>query len=477
MDESYKAVVGLEIHAQLLTNTKLFCGCLNRFGSEPNSNVCPVCLGLPGALPVVNREAVRQGAAAALALGCRINGRSAFARKNYFYPDLPKGYQITQYEEPLSIDGGLPVRTSAGEKTFRIRRLHLEEDAGKTIHDAASSRSLIDLNRCGVPLVEIVGEPVVSDPEEAAESFKAVRRALMYLGICDGNMQEGSLRCDLNVSVRKRGTDGLGTKVELKNLGSFRYVRKALEHEFERQVAVLRRGGTITSETRQWIEKEGRTRPVRIKEKAPDYRYFPEPDLPPLVLDPAWLEEIRAQLPELPWERENRLAGQYGIGRYAAQVLCSHRRIADYFEEVAEKVKDAGRAGNFIMTQVFKDADGDGIRVTFPVSADFSAQIVSLLEDGRITGAVARRVLDKSMKTGQEPANIVRIEGLEKISDEEGIKEMCRQALERSPAEAKKLRQGKRALMRYFIGQVLNISRGKADPGTVKRVLAGLLHE
>lgn len=472
-----EALVGLEVHARLLTKTKLLCACPNRAGDPPNVNVCPVCLGLPGALPTMNREAVRLAVAAALALGGTVHARSLFERKNYFYPDLPKGYQITQHGRPLSLGGAVPLpRSRSGEpRSVPVRQLHLEEDAGKSVHDPASGLTLVDLNRCGAPLVEIVTEPSVLTPEEAAACFKTLRRLLMALGACDGNMQDGSLRCDLNVSIRRAGEQGPGPRVEMKNLNSFRHLVHALRFEVERQAGLAGRGEAVARETRQWVAGEARTATLRAKEEALDYRYLPEPDLPPLDLEPSWVERIRRDLPERPWQRAARFQAAYGLTADKAEALCAHPLTADYFEEVAAAAGHAARAAGFILTHVLRDSDPDGLEVRFPVPAAHAAAIVSMMARGRITSAAARPLMEASAETGEHPDQVVARLGLQRITDEHALERLCLEAIRAHPREAERCRSGRKALLRFFVGRVMEASENRADPGLVKNILGRLL--
>ncbi|MPZ18686.1 MAG: Asp-tRNA(Asn)/Glu-tRNA(Gln) amidotransferase subunit GatB [Luteitalea sp.] len=469
-----EAVIGLEIHAQLRTATKIFCGCSTAFGAPPNSHVCPVCLGLPGALPVLNEAAVEAAMKAALALGCRVSPVSIFARKNYFYPDLPKGYQISQYEEPLAVEGGLTIDGDQASETVRIRRVHLEEDAGKSLHEgfADSARyTYLDYNRAGVPLIEIVTEPDLSTASAAAELFTRLRAILVAIGVNDGNMEAGSLRCDANVSVRPVGSRELGVKVEVKNLNSFKFLQRALEYEVQRQTDAFATGGRIVQETRLFDPASGRTQPMRSKEEAHDYRYFPEPDLPPLVIADAWVERVRARLPELPDQRARRFVSSYGLPEYDARVLTQSMAVADYFERVAVSAP-AKAASNWVMGEVLRRLNADERDIAqLPVAPDALAELIQLVERGRISSSVAKEVFEKMYLSGDRASVIVERDALVQIDDEEAIAAVVRQVTAEHPAAVAQYRGGKPQALGFLVGQVMRRTGGKANPRRVNDLL------
>jgi aspartyl-tRNA(Asn)/glutamyl-tRNA(Gln) amidotransferase subunit B len=463
---TYEAVIGLEIHAQLLTASKVFCSCSTAFGAAPNTHVCPVCLGLPGPLPVLNREAVDLAIRAALALGCRINESSVFARKNYFYPDLPKGYQISQYERPLATGGLL---TGVG-----ITRVHMEEDAGKSIHEGFSDsdrRTYVDFNRSGVPLIEIVTEPHLRSAADAAEFFERLRATLVWLGVNDGNMEEGSLRCDANVSVRPTGATTLGTKVEVKNLNSFRFLQKALEYEIERQVDVVNDGGRIVQETRLWDSTAGRTVGMRSKEEAHDYRYFPEPDLPPLVVEAVRVQTIRERMPELPDARRQRFVTEYGLPQYDAAHLTQSRTLADYFEATIRAGAQAKLASNWIMGELARKLKGMADISANPLPAENLAGLLVLVDRGRISGSMAKDVFETMFTSGRTADDIVKAEGLAQIDDESAIVALINGVLIANADAAVQYRAGKTATFGFLVGQVMKAAAGKANPKRVNELL------
>jgi len=475
----YEAVIGLEVHAQLLTKTKIFCGCSTRFGDAPNANTCPVCLGLPGTLPVLNKRAVELAMQAALALNCTVHEHSRFARKNYFYPDLPKGYQISQYELPLATGGHIEIEISGAKKRIGITRLHLEEDAAKNLHEGfkdSATKGYVDYNRCGSPLSEIVSEPDMRTPEEAYAYLTTLRQILLYTGVSDCNMEEGSLRCDANVSVRLRGAKEFGTKVEVKNLNSFRFLQKALEHEIERHIGVIESGGRILQETRLWHQAEGYTVSMRSKEKAHDYRYFPEPDLLPVHVSPAWREAVRAALPELPETKRNRFVSSYGVSPYDAGVLTSSRELADYFEAVVKAGSSGKAAANWMQTELLRRLNDSGKGITeSPVSAAGLSELIKLVESGKITAAVGKKVFAKMVETGGDATKIVEAEGLGAQVSNDSIEQIAREVIEKNRENVAKFKSGNEGVFKFFVGQVIKATRGQANPQTVNEILKKLL--
>ena len=476
---SFEPVIGLEIHAQLLTETKIFCGCSTAFGAPPNSHVCPVCLGLPGALPVLNQRAVEHAVRTAVALECTVREASLFARKNYFYPDLPKGYQISQYEEPLATEGRVEYLDDGVARRVRILRVHMEEDAGKSIHDGFpdSGRSTyLDFNRSGVPLVEIVTEPDLRSPAEASRFFQRLRGTLLAAGVNDGNMEEGSLRCDANVSVRPRGAEALGVKVEIKNLNSFRFLERALDYEVRRQSEVLESGGAVVQETRLWDVAGGRTVSMRSKEEAHDYRYFPDPDLPPLVLDPDWVAEVRAAMPELPEARKRRFMADHGLPERDAALLADDHELAGFFEETAAAARNPRSAANWIMGPLAHRMKTDGSRVgSVPVTPATLGALIRLVDSGRISNSAARDVFERMAGTGESPDAIVEAEGLSQIGDAGRLEAVVRQALAENPAAVSKYRAGKTGTLGFLVGRVMRATRGRANPQMVNELLKSAL--
>jgi len=471
----YEAVIGLEVHVQLLTRSKIFCSCSTRFGDPPNSNVCPVCLGLPGALPVLNREVLTMAMKAAMALNCAINPRSRFARKNYFYPDLPKGYQISQYDEPLSEDGWIEIEVSGSRKRIGITRVHLEEDAGKSLHEGfpdSERNSYIDLNRSGVPLVEIVSEPDLRTPEEAYDYLTRLKSLLLYLEVSNCNMEEGSLRCDANVSVRQVGASAFGTKTEVKNLNSFRFLQKALEYEIERQIEIVEDGGTIHQETRLWDSREQRTYGMRSKEFAHDYRYFPEPDLLPVVITEEWKEEVRRSLPELPEPRRQRFLREYSLTDYDAAQLTSSRALAAYFEQVAKACGEPKLAANWVLSELLYLLKEANKEITeSPISAQALAELLAAIAKGTISGKMGKEILVEMFATGKTARQIIAEQGLEQIQDTDMIAAVAREIIAANPKQAEQYRKGKTATMGWFVGQVMKATRGQANPQLVQEVL------
>lgn len=477
----YESVIGLEVHVQLATETKAFCACSTRFGDPPNTNVCPVCLGLPGALPVLNKRALELATRAALALHCTVQERSRFARKNYFYPDLAKGYQISQYELPLATGGWLEIEDGEQKKRIGITRLHMEEDAAKNLHEGfadADGYSHIDFNRCGVPLIEIVGEPDLRAPEQAYAYLTNLKQALEYTAVSDCNMEEGSLRCDANVSVRLRGAGKFGTKVEVKNLNSFRYLQHALEYEIERQIGALEAGDTIAQETRLWNVAEGRTESMRSKEFAHDYRYFPDPDLLPVHVSDAWKREILKAIPELPDAKRARFLAVHGITTYDAGVLTANSSLADYFEAVVRAGVTPKAASNWIQTELLRRLNdaAKGISES-PVRPEAFAGLLRAIESNEITGAIGKRVFAKMFETGKPAEEIIASEGLSAITDTESVEKICSEALTKSPDNVAKYRAGNEGVFKFFVGQVMRETGGRANPQTINEILKRLLQQ
>jgi len=469
-------VIGLEVHVQLRTTTKIFCSCSTRFGAAPNSNVCPVCLGLPGALPVLNRKAVDFAVLAAMALECRVNQSSIFARKNYFYPDLPKGYQISQFDKPLAELGWIEIPVASGTKRIGITRLHLEEDAGKSLHEGfagATETTAIDLNRSGVPLIEIVSEPDIASADEAHEYLTRLKEIILYTGVSDCNMEEGSLRVDANVSVRPAGDKQFGTKVEVKNVNSFRFIRESLAFEIQRQIAVLNSGGTVTQETRLYNPNEGRTYSMRSKEQAHDYRYFPEPDLPPLVVDEHWQSEIRANLPELPEARRRRMIAQYGITDYDARVLTATKTFADQFEAAAGAAKNPKRVANLVQSELLGRLNARNLALEqSPISMKGVALSADLVESGAISGKMLKDLYDLSFSRNQDFPVVYEREKPQQITDESAIDKAIDEVIAANPKQLEQYRAGKKTVIAFFIGQVMKATKGQAKPQLVNERLA-----
>jgi aspartyl-tRNA(Asn)/glutamyl-tRNA(Gln) amidotransferase subunit B len=510
---SYETVIGLEVHAQLLTGSKMFCGCAAAFGAEPNTQVCPICLGMPGVLPVVNKRAVEFAIRLGLAMHARIAASSRFARKNYFYPDLPKGYQISQYELPLCEGGWLdiaceatiehharreatierPARVEGQSKRIKLTRAHLEEDAGKNLHDMGNGASHVDLNRAGTPLLEIVSEPDLRSSDEAVAYLKALRELVVYLGICDGNMEEGSFRCDANVSIRPRGSERFETRVELKNINSFRYVKRAIEYEVERQIGVVEGGGRIVQETRLFDPQRGVSVAMRSKEAAHDYRYFPDPDLVPIAAPEAWIAEIRAALPELPEAKRARFVSEYGISPYDATVLTGSQALADYFEAAIRHGAPPKTAANWIMSELLALLNAEGAEIAgredsarsidtgrresalCRVTPKALTALFALVEAGTISGKIAKTVFEEMYKTGAEPDAVVAAKGLVQVSDVDALVAVIDQVIADSPKELAQYRSGKDKLFGFFVGQVMKRTEGKANPGKVNELLKARL--
>jgi aspartyl-tRNA(Asn)/glutamyl-tRNA(Gln) amidotransferase subunit B len=475
----YEAVIGLEVHAQLLTKTKIFCGCSTQFGDAPNVNTCPVCLGLPGTLPVLNKHAVELAMRAALALNCAVHEHSRFARKNYFYPDLPKGYQISQYELPLATGGHIEIEVGGTKKRIGITRLHLEEDAAKNLHEGfkdSATKGYVDYNRCGSPLSEIVSEPDMRTPQEAHAYLTTLRQILLYTGVSDCNMEEGSLRCDANVSVRLRGAPQFGTKVEVKNLNSFRFLQKALEYEIERHVSVIDSGGTISQETRLWNQAESYTVSMRSKEKAHDYRYFPEPDLLPVHVSATWRDAVKNALPELPEAKRVRFVTGYGITAYDADVLTGSQDLADYFEATVKVGAPGKAAANWMQTELLRRLNDSGKEITAsPVSAVRLAELINLVETAKITGAVGKKVFAKMFETGHGATDIVEAEGLGAQVSSDSLEQIASEVIEKNPENVAKFKSGNEGVFKFFVGQVIKATRGQANPQAVNEILKKLL--
>lgn len=472
----FETIIGLEVHAQMLTDTKIFCNCSTKFGGAPNSHTCPVCLGMPGVLPVLNKKVVEYAMMMALATNCTINSSNSFARKNYFYPDLPKGYQISQYAYPLAEHGYVWIETDGKQKKIGITRIHMEEDAGKLIHDENNPFSYVDLNRTGVPLIEIVGEPDIRSPEEAAEYLKRLHEILVYLEICDGNMEEGSFRCDANVSIRPVGQKEFGTRTELKNMNSFRNVQRALEYEVKRQQYLVENGEPIIQETRLWDDAQGATNSMRSKEEAHDYRYFPDPDLVKVVVDEDWIAKIRESLPELPVAKRERFIREYQIPAYDADVLTADKALALYYEDVVRLCGKPKQASNWVMGDVlrFLNEEKRDIRQC-PISAGSLADMINLIEEGTISGKMAKDIVEDMYHTGKPPQDIIREKGLVQITDEGELTETIKAIIDAHPAQLSDYRGGREKLFGFFVGQVMKSTQGKANPQLVNNLLKKML--
>jgi aspartyl-tRNA(Asn)/glutamyl-tRNA(Gln) amidotransferase subunit B len=472
----YEPVIGLEVHVQLLTASKVFCGCANRFGSEPNTNVCPVCLGLPGSLPVLNAKAVEFAVVASLALNCEVRERSIFARKNYFYPDLPKGYQISQYDKPLAEHGWIEVPTAdGGTKKIGITRLHMEEDAGKSLHDGFSdsaTRTYLDLNRCGTPLAEIVSEPDIRTPDEAFEYLTRLKEILLYTAVSDCNMEEGSLRCDANVSVRPRGQEKFGTKAEVKNVNSFRFIRQALEYEIERQIEVIEEGGRVVQETRLWNAHEGRTYSMRSKEQAHDYRYFPEPDLPPLIVTPEFLTAAKAKLPELPEARRKRMIAEYELNPKDAHTLTASREFADKFEAAAKTAKNPRRVANLLLSELGGRLKAVGLELEqSPISMAGLVLAADLLDEEKISSKQMKGLFDIAFEKGEDFPAVYEREKPQQIKDSSAIETMIDEVIAANPRQVEQYRAGKKTMAGFFVGQVMKASKGQANPALLNELV------
>ena len=472
----FETIIGLEVHAQMLTDTKIFCNCSTKFGGAPNSHTCPVCLGMPGVLPVLNKKVVEYAMMMALATNCTINPSNSFARKNYFYPDLPKGYQISQYAYPLAEHGYVWIETDGKQKKIGITRIHMEEDAGKLIHDENNPFSYVDLNRTGVPLIEIVGEPDIRSPEEAAEYLKRLHEILVYLEICDGNMEEGSFRCDANVSIRPVGQKEFGTRTELKNMNSFRNVQRALEYEVKRQQYLVENGEQIIQETRLWDDAQGATNSMRSKEEAHDYRYFPDPDLVKVVVDEDWIAKIRESLPELPVAKRERFIKEYQIPAYDAGVLTADKALALYYEDVVRLCGKPKQASNWVMGDVlrFLNEEKRDIRQC-PISAGSLADMINLIEEGTISGKMAKEIIEDMYKTGKPPQDIIREKGLVQITDEGELTKTIAAIIDAHPGQLADYRGGREKLFGFFVGQVMKATQGKANPQLVNNLLKKML--
>jgi len=467
----YEVVIGLETHAQLLTDSKMFCGCSTKFGAEPNTQTCPVCIGMPGVLPVINKKAIEYVIKTGLAMNCKISSYSRFARKNYFYPDLPKGYQISQYELPLCRDGYIKIITNGAKNKIGITRVHLEEDAGKNIHESANY-SLVDLNRAGVPLMEIVTEPDIHSPQEAVEFIKKLRALLRYLGVCDGNMEQGSLRCDANVSVRLLKQKEFGVKTEIKNMNSFKFIEKALEYEIKRQIKVLKEGGVITQETRLWDPDRGVTESMRSKEEAHDYRYFPEPDLLPIEIDNTWVESIKAKIPELPDAKRDRFIRGYRLPEYDADLLTFERSMADWFEEAVKLGGNPKTVSNWIMVELMRLLNEEGKSIDeCTLKPSQLVEMLRLIDKGVISGKIAKTVFEEMYKTGEFAEVIVREKGLVQITDTAEIEAVIDEVLKNNPGEVERFKAGEGKLIGFFAGQIMKATKGKANPQIVNELL------
>ncbi|MEW6571376.1 MAG: Asp-tRNA(Asn)/Glu-tRNA(Gln) amidotransferase subunit GatB [Nitrospirota bacterium] len=468
----YEAVIGLEVHAQMLTETKIFCGCVTRFGAEPNTQTCPICIGMPGVLPVLNRRALEFAIKTGLAMNCRISRYSRFARKNYFYPDLPKGYQISQYELPVCENGYVEIVVDGNIRRIGITRIHMEEDAGKNIHEGMGSYSFVDLNRAGVPLMEIVSEPDIRSPREAVEYMKKLRTILRYLGVCDGNMEQGSLRCDANVSVRPIGQKEFGVKTEIKNINSFRFVERALDYEIKRQITVIEDGGRILQETRLWDSVTGITEAMRGKEEAHDYRYFPEPDLVPLMLEEKWIDEIKSTLPELPDAKRERFAEVYRLPEGDADLLVSEKELADWYEVAVKLGGQPKVVANWIMGDLMRLLNAENKTIEeCPLKPEQLVGMLKLIDNGTISGKIAKTVFEEMYRTGKDADSVVRQKGLVQISDTRTIEKYIDEVILKHAKEVERFKAGEEKLIGFFVGQVMKLTKGKANPQMVNELL------
>ncbi|MFU8819739.1 MAG: Asp-tRNA(Asn)/Glu-tRNA(Gln) amidotransferase subunit GatB [Desulfurivibrio sp.] len=475
----FETVIGLEVHAQLKTRSKIFCGCSTEFGRPPNSNTCPVCLGLPGVLPVLNRRVVEFAIKLALATDCRINQRNVFARKNYFYPDLPKGYQISQFDLPIAEHGRLAIDLEGKTREIGITRIHMEEDAGKLIHDEREPVSYVDLNRTGTPLLEIVSEPDIRSPEEAAAYLRKLHAIVRYLDICDGNMQEGSFRCDANISLRPKGESKLGTRTELKNMNSFRNVQRALEYEERRQRDLLLDGEAVVQATLLWDADKGISLPMRSKEEAHDYRYFPDPDLVPVVIADEWIAELKAELPELPLAKKTRFIQELGLPEYDAEVLTASRELADYFEGALALYPGAKKLSNWIMTELMRVLKGEeGIDLAgCPVTPANLARLLTMVDEGTISGKIAKTVFEEMMVSGADPETVVKEKNLVQVSDEGELTAMVQKIIADNPEQVAQFRAGKGKVLGFFVGQLMKETRGKANPQLANELFSKALND
>ncbi len=474
----WEAVIGLEVHAQMLTNTKIFCGCSTTFGNEPNTQTCQICIGMPGVLPVLNKKALEFAIRTGLATNCTISRYSRFARKNYFYPDLPKGYQISQYEHPICEHGHLEIIVDGKAKTIGITRIHMEEDAGKNIHEGSGRYSFVDLNRTGVPLMEIVSEPDIRSPKEAAEYMRKLRSIVRYLGACDGNLEQGSLRCDANVSVRPVGQKEMGTRAEVKNINSFRYVEKAIEYEIRRQIKLIEDGGKVIQETRLWDANRGITESMRSKEEAHDYRYFPDPDLVPMTVEQSWIGEIRSSLPELPAAKCRRFLSDFGLPEHDADLLTSERETAEWFEKVINAGGQPKAVSNWMMGELMKLLNEENRSIEdCRIKPSQLADMLKLIDNGIISGKIAKTVFDEMYKTGKDAAEIVKEKGLLQISDSSEIEKIVDEILAKSPKEIERFKAGDEKLIGFFVGQAMKATKGKANPQMLNELLKKKLSE